>query len=440
VEGYRSQFEAFYEQATSGRAHMDAALRHALSLSVSPAAGVVAASSIVATVSIQQPALSSLTVHLQSGSGIVSAPSSITIPAGAMTASFMIRGVQPGVDDLVATVDDAFETAHARVQVLPPAALLISIVSGDTQVIHAGGTLQRPVVVRITDLNNLFYPGARVRAVSSAGGTVAPQVALADGNGLANFQWMPGVTANPELQIFIDGAQPSKGVVITALPPTSINRAGVLNAASPAAGISPGGLATIYGTTLSGGVVAQAGLPWPSNLAGVRVLVNNQAAQLSYVSDNRIDFVVPMQTAAGQATVTVWTAAGTSASERISLTPVAPGIFFDSVTNFGAILNAGTTATTQQQPAVGGHFIEIHCTGLGSVRANGAGQMATTSSPQVLIGKMPASVVFSGLAPGYDGGLYSVKAQVPKNAPHGTQPLVLTMDGVRSNPVKIAIQ
>jgi uncharacterized protein (TIGR03437 family) len=138
--------------------------------------------------------------------------------------------------------------------------------------------------------------------------------------------------------------------------------------------------------------------------------------------------------------LTVQTGAGTSASLKVPVTPVAPGIFFDAKTNFGTILNAGTSTSTQQQPAARGGYIEIYCTGLGAVHSNGAGLMTTVVQPQISIGGVPAVVQFSGLTPGYDGGLYQVNVQIPQNAPSGTQPLMLTISGVSSNSVTVAIQ
>jgi uncharacterized protein (TIGR03437 family) len=440
LEGYRSQFETFYSQATGGRGHMDAALRHALSLSAAPAAGVVAGGSMTAGVSIQQPAVSALTVNLQSGSGAIAVPPFVMIPKGATSVNFAITGLNPGVDDLTATpADSNFETAYARVQVLPAAALLLSTVSGNKQVLGSNGTLAQPVVVRVSDQNNLPYPGVRLEAVPTTGGTVAPQVDTTDATGRAAFQWTPGLAGGAQLRVFAAGA-PAQGIIFTALPPTSINQAGVVNSASFAPGISPGGLATILGTTLSGGTVSQAGLPWPTELGGVTVQVNNETAQLLYVSDTVINFVAPPDLAPGTASLTVLTGAGTSASLQVPVTAVAPGIFFDYTTNFGAILIAGTSHRTQQQPAARGQYISIYCTGLGAVKPSGAGLMATVSQPQVSIANVLSLVQFSGLVPGYIGGLYVVNVQVPGSVPSGAQPVVLTINGVASNSVKVAIQ
>lgn len=441
VENYRAQFEAFYEQSTGNRAYMDASLRRALTLSVSPAAGVLAGGAIGAAVSIQQPAASPLVVTLQAPAGAIAVPAWVVIPAGATSAAFTIKGMRQGVEEFsAAPADPAFETAYARVQVLPQSALQVSAISGNYQIVSPGGTLAEPVVFRVTDINNLFYPGAVVHAVASPGGSVTPTVASADANGLVSFQWTPGRASGAQLTVFPAGLTPDRGFTVTTLPPTTINPAGVVNAASFAAGLSPGALETIYGTTLAGGVIAEASLPWPATLSGVRVLVNGEAVQLLYVSDGQINFLAPADLAPGEASLTVLTAAGTSASLRTTVSAMAPGIFFDAATGYGAILNAGTSQTTQQQPAARGQFIEIYCTGLGSVAPNAASLMATVVRPQVFIGGVPASVTFSGLAPVFGGGLYQVDAQVPQNAASGSQDLWMLMNGVRSNSVKVEIQ
>jgi uncharacterized protein (TIGR03437 family) len=190
---------------------------------------------------------------------------------------------------------------------------------------------------------------------------------------------------------------------------------------------------TIYGTSLAGGFISQAGFPWPTELANVTVLLNNEPAQLLYVSDSQINLVAPMDLVPGTATLTVQTGAGTSASLQVHVTPVAPGIFSDPAANLGSIL-------PQQQPAARGGTTQIYCTGLGVVRETASGVVATVAQPQVSIGGVSATVLSSGLAPAYTGGLYQVNVLLPQNVPTGTQPLVLTVDGIASDSAQVAIQ
>ena len=243
-----------------------------------------------------------------------------------------------------------------------------------------------------------------------------------------------------QLQISLSGSQTGAGVAISALPPTSISPSGIVNAASFVAGLSPGALSSVYGTTLAGGITAQSMLPWPDSINDVRVLVNGQPSPLLYVSDSQINFLVPPDLAVGTASVTVETAAGTSASSQVAVSPVSPGIFFDVGSGFGAILNAGTSHTTRERPVARGQYIEIYCTGLGAVQLKNSGTMQTVSQPQVLIDGIPMNVSFSGLAPIYNGGLYQVNAQILSTAQSGIRSLTVVINGVSSNSVKVAIQ
>ncbi len=431
LEAYRSRFEPFYNQSAGGLAFIENTLRRALTLSVAPAAGVVAGTSAAATASIQQPMDSPLSISLQAQSGWIAVPPIVTIPAGATSVNFSIEGLQPGVDDLTAsTADDRFEIAHARIQVLPVSDAVLAAVSGDWQVMRPNGTVPQAVVVRVTDQNNLPYPGAQLQAMPAGGGTVTPAAAIADATGQAVFRWTPG-TAGAQLQVALSGS--TRTVTLSVLPPTSFSAAGVVNSASAVAGVSPGGMVTIYGTSLAGGFISQAGFPWPTELANVTVLLNNEPAQLLYVSDSQIDLVAPMDLVPGTATLTVQTGAGTSASLQTHVTPVAPGVFSSPAANLGSIL-------TGPQPASPGGTMQIYCTGLGVVHATASGLMATVAQPHVSVGGVPATVLSSGLAPNYNSGLYQVIVMLPQNVPTGTQPLALTIDGIASNSVQVAIQ
>ena len=69
-----------------------------------------------------------------------------------------------------------------------------------------------------------------------------------------------------------------------------------------------------------------------------------------------------------------------------------------------------------------------------------AALVTTRADPTVTIGSQAAAVSFSGLAPGFVG-LYQVNVAVPADAPSGDAiPLVLTINGVQSNTVTLAVQ
>jgi uncharacterized protein (TIGR03437 family) len=142
----------------------------------------------------------------------------------------------------------------------------------------------------------------------------------------------------------------------------------------------------------------------------------------------------------------------------VPLAEFSPGLYTATGTGSGqgAILIDGTATLAAPvsgpfagQPARRGtDYIDIYATGLGPVTnqpSSGAPASAsslswTTATVTVTIGGVPATPSFSGLAPGWVG-LYQVNVQVPANAPVGDAvPVALSMGGVASNQVTMAVQ
>jgi uncharacterized protein (TIGR03437 family) len=144
-----------------------------------------------------------------------------------------------------------------------------------------------------------------------------------------------------------------------------------------------------------------------------------------------------------------------STGETITLVPFAPGIF--SLNQAGSGQGAVEIAATGQLaapladagvPVQRGEYIAIFATGLGPVSnepATGAAALSdplssTLTVPIVTIGGIAAKVTYSGLAPGF-AGLYQVNALVPDGVPTGDDVnLVISIGGVQSNTVTIAVQ
>ncbi|HXE76040.1 MAG TPA: SBBP repeat-containing protein [Candidatus Xenobia bacterium] len=244
----------------------------------------------------------------------------------------------------------------------------------------------------------------------------------------------------------------------------AINVGGIVNAASfnGAAGIAPGAIAAIFGLDLAQVPAFAGALPLPTTLGGATMEFNSSlAVPKFFASPNQVNVQVPWEVpseALGTLTDTV--DATTSAGRSVTVNPVSPGLFAinQQGTGQGAILIANTATFAAavgsipgatSRPAVRGmDFLEIYCTGLGPVTnqpASGAAASAsplsaTTTTPTVIIGDVAATVLFSGLAPGF-AGLYVVTLQVPANAPTGAAvPVQLTIGGVMSNVVTIAVE
>jgi len=257
------------------------------------------------------------------------------------------------------------------------------------------------------------------------------------------------------------GAAGSNSVNFTIGPAPGTSSQAFVNSANPTGGdsLAPGSLASLYGTNLAGAtVVADAAPPWPVRLGGTSMTVGGVSVPLFFVSPIQINFQVPYFNISGPTatnlTVTEETLTTTIA---VTVTPYAPGLYTTNAQGTGqaAAIIAGTSTTAApsgalpgSRPAQKGEFVSLYCTGLGAVShrpALGApspsNPLATTgATPTVTVGGVNASVSFSGLAPGYVG-LYQVNIQVPATAPSGDAvPVVLSIGGVTSNTVTIAVQ
>jgi len=254
---------------------------------------------------------------------------------------------------------------------------------------------------------------------------------------------------------------------ISANPAPLIFPSGVVNSASfaPGAAVAPGSIAAVFGQDLAFYTTAALATPLPTNLGRAEMQFNSSlGVPKFYASPFQINLQVPWELAGQAQASLVDNLEGTlSNSEAVNLVAFAPGLFATNQQGFeqGAILIAGTGGvfaapagifpTVLSRPAVRGvDFLEIYCTGLGPVTnqpATGAaaGINPLSSVPQgtpvgVTIGGVPATVLFAGLAPGFVG-LYVVDVQVPAGAPPGDAvPVVLTIGGVMSNTVTIAVQ
>jgi uncharacterized protein (TIGR03437 family) len=150
--------------------------------------------------------------------------------------------------------------------------------------------------------------------------------------------------------------------------------------------------------------------------------MNGIAAPLIFVSPGQINAQVPWEISGGSISTQVVANGALSNTVTAASGPAAPGVFTmdQSGSGQGAVLIAavghlaaasGSVTGRLSRPVLPGEHISIYCTGLGAVSnppSSGAPapseQLSTTmSTPTVTIGGIPATVVFSGLAPGFVG-------------------------------------
>ncbi len=238
-------------------------------------------------------------------------------------------------------------------------------------------------------------------------------------------------------------------------PAPSFTANGVVDAASYKAAVAPGGIASLFGTNL--GLTASAStIPLPQLLGNATVVINGYSAPLFYVSPTQINFQVPWELARlspllKTVSSVVISGSGTSAAQTINVKSVSPGIFSanSSGSGQGVVTNAATgQLAVAATPVARGQYVTIYCSGLGQVNgaptdggASGPVPLSQNlSTPIVMIGGVQATVSYSGLTPGLVG-LYQVNALVPATVnPGSAVSLMLTMNGVASNTVSIAVQ
>jgi len=277
---------------------------------------------------------------------------------------------------------------------------------------------------------------------------------LFNGSILANqsISLDPDASVNGRL-LAQDGEVTLESDIITS-PSPAISVGGIYNAASGTQSMVAGGIVSVFGHNLGSMPLAAAGYPLPITLGGSSFEVGTQAAPLYMTSCSQVNLQIPWE-AAGQVPVTATVGGLVSTVETITIAPFAPGIF--SLGQTGAGQGAVEIAATGQLaapladagvPVKRGQYIAIFGTGLGAVSnqpATGAAALSdplssTLTTPTVTIGGAAAKVTYSGLAPGF-AGLYQVNALVPDDAPLGNSvSLVISIGGVQSNTVTIAIQ
>jgi minor extracellular serine protease Vpr len=232
----------------------------------------------------------------------------------------------------------------------------------------------------------------------------------------------------------------------------------VVNAASFLPGVSPGGLATVFGTNLtdvSGAIFANTN-PFPTVLANVSVTVNGVAAAIFSVAyangQDQISFQVPWETdtGPGAADVQVFDYDTEVAELQADSYTEDPGIF--SYQKFGqlyavALHSDDYTLVAPDNPAFRGEIIILYTTGLGPVDRfvrDGLGAPgnppANTLDPfRVDVAGEDARIWFSGLAPGFVG-LYQINLQLPDDLPAGDLTLGIFSDFANSQSVFLSVR
>ncbi len=220
--------------------------------------------------------------------------------------------------------------------------------------------------------------------------------------------------------------------------------------------VAPGELVAIFGTNLgpaapqvlrvSSGLVT-------TNLGGVQVLFDGNAAPMVLAASGQISAIVPFEVATNSTTqVQVVYGGATSATVPMSTTTAAPGIFTANSNGSGqaAALNQDYSYNSASNPAAAGTAVLLYLTGAGQMiptPTDGSVNSDPTALSQLAlpvtaqIGGQPAKVLYAGSSEGIVSGVVQVNLQVPSGLASGAQAVTVVIGGVSTQAgVTIAVQ
>ncbi|MDX1983162.1 MAG: hypothetical protein SFV51_23015 [Bryobacteraceae bacterium] len=254
----------------------------------------------------------------------------------------------------------------------------------------------------------------------------------------------------------VNGAQtvPVRLDVVAQGPPVAAVE-GVRNSGAFDVQVAPGGVAAIFGEQfLFEAPKSTTEVPLPTEIGGVRVLVNDRAAPLYFVSYNQINFQIPFETPPGEAVVRVERGGARGNAISVPVAERAPRIIRTGIGESGVIVTQDDGLAIPGGPAARpGEAITIYCVGFGLTDANlASGAAAPAAEPLARVRSVPrvvfgnpftttttADPFYIGLTPSLVG-LYQVNVIVPPDVAQGDIFVRLEGDGYESNRVIVPIR
>ena len=219
-----------------------------------------------------------------------------------------------------------------------------------------------------------------------------------------------------------------------------------VNAANYTASVAPDSIAATFGTNLANGVYAATNLPLPQSLGGTTVTVNGVLASLLYVSPTQINYLVPGSLGAGTVAVEVKLNGASVGKGNAAIGNVAPSLFTISADGKGVPAGYATfdNKSFQQLFNADGSSRPVAA---GSVQApnylvlfgTGFRKRSAVSNVQVTIGGIQAQIDYAG-SQNFYAGVDQLNLIVPPTARlSGEVNLVLYVDGLQANTVRVNI-
>ena len=272
-----------------------------------------------------------------------------------------------------------------------------------------------------------------------------------------------GVTTDSKGRVYVSVDQ--VGQVMMVLPPgdpgppPAIGSAQSASAFGAFTSVAPGSWVEIYGANLASTTRSWAssdfsGNQAPADLSGTTVAIEGHSAFVSYISPTQVNVQVPSGVSAGAQSITVTTAAGTSASHTTDVNSTEPGLFAPSVFQIGGmqyvgalfadgstyVLPPNAVSGVTSRPANPGETIILYGVGFGNVTPGvNAGTIVQKANMldlplQILFNQIPATVTYAGLALD-EVGLYQFNVVVPSGLQAGAVPITFTLGGTPGNQV-----
>jgi uncharacterized protein (TIGR03437 family) len=223
--------------------------------------------------------------------------------------------------------------------------------------------------------------------------------------------------------------------------------------------VAPESFVAAFGSGLASQALPATSLPLPVVLGGTSVSVLDAAgtlrlAPLFFVSAAQINFLVPIGTVSGQATVVVQTASGATATGTMQIAAVAPGVFSANGSGGGVaaatairvapdgtqtpvtVFQCGTAAGSCTPAPIdvtnGTVFVTLYGTGIRN--------RSSLANVSCTMGGVAVPVLFAGAQGGFVG-LDQVNIQIPASLKgRGEVSVVVTVDGQAANAVTLNVQ
>ncbi|MBI1761256.1 MAG: hypothetical protein HYR56_07470, partial [Acidobacteria bacterium] len=220
-------------------------------------------------------------------------------------------------------------------------------------------------------------------------------------------------------------------------------------------------IVSAFGTGLATGTQAATSVPLPTTLAGTSVRVRDSAgterlAPLFFVSPGQINYQLPEGTANGNATITVTAGDGSLSGGTLPVQTIAPGLFSANANGQGVAAavvlrvkaNGAQSYETVAQLNVSTNKFGAVPLDLGPdgeqvfliLYGTGLRKRSAQANVTATIGGTAAEVLFAGKQGGL-AGVDQVNLRIPRSlAGRGDVDVVLTVDGIVANTVRINIK